>query len=140
MKITRQKPEDVQTERYLLIALIISEHVCRSLRNAYRKDFFQSKMTKEVSEWVFDFFDSYDSAPQQEIETIFNMKTKSGKVQPDLEEQIDKFLMSISKEYEDWEGFNEEFYIELGFKYFKKRSYFILSEQIKEAAESDDPV
>lgn len=138
MKITRQKPEDVQTERYLIIALIISEHVCRSLRKAYRREFFQSKMTKEISDWIFEFFDNYDSSPQQEIETIFNMKTKAGKVQPDLEEQIDKFLASISKEYEDWENFNEQFYVDLGLKYFKKRSYLVLTEQLKEAAESDD--
>lgn len=139
MKITRQKPEDSQTERYLIIALIMSENVCRELKNAYKNEFFQSKMTREISHWCFEFFESYDSAPQQEIEAIFNMKSKAGKIDPDLEEEINKFLVSLSHEYEEWETFNEKYYVELGFKYFKKRSYLILSEQLKESAERNDP-
>ena len=138
MKVKRTKPEDSQTERYILIATIMSENVCRSLKNSYDTDFFQTKPTKEVSKWVMDFFNQYDAAPYQEIQSIFEMKSKAGKIEPDLEEEIERLLSDISAEFEEWEEFNEQFYIELGHNYFKKRSFIILSEKIKEHAESDD--
>ena len=138
MKITRQKPEDAQTERYLIISLIVSENVCRGLYRQYNSDYFQSKMTKEISKWCFEFFTEYDDAIKKEIESLLEMKSKSGKLDPDLEEEIRKFLLDLSEEYSEWESLNEEFYLELGIKYFKKRSFIILSEQLKEAATSND--
>ena len=134
MKITRQKPEDAQTERYLITALIVSEDVCRGLQNQFNQEYFQSKLTKEIAKWCFDFFAEYDDAIKKEIEPLLEMKSKSGKIEPDLEEEIRKFLMDLSEEYSEWETLNAQYYTELGIKYFRKRSFIILSEQLKEAA------
>lgn len=137
MKIKKRKPEDIQTERYLIIAFIVSDSVCRQLYKTYKKEFFQSKATQEISQWCIDFFKEYDSSPQQEIDSIFEMKSKSGKIPPDLEDEISNFLSSIADEFDSWQDLNVQFYVDLGIKYFKKRSFFLLGDQIKEAAESD---
>ncbi len=116
----------------------MSEGVCRELKNSYDPQFFQTKMTREVSRWCIDFFKQYDTAPQKEIESIYEMKDKAGKIDPDLSEEIERFLTDLSKDYEEWEQFNEQYYIDLGLNYFKKRSFISLSNQIKEAAEAND--
>ncbi len=138
MKITRSKPEDAQTERYLITTFIMSDYIIKQLQSAYKTHYFQSKMTKEVSKWCFDFFKNYDDAPKQEIESILEMKSKAGEIEPDLEEEIRNFLIGLSEEYQEWESFNEEYYIELGLKYFKKRSFQQLSEEIKNAVEQNN--
>ena len=134
MKILRQKPEDAQTERFLITSFIVSENICRQLHNAFKPEYFQSEMTKEIAKWCFDFFEQYNEAIQKEIETTFEMKAKAGVIEPALEEEIRKFLIDLSSQYEEWETLNEQFYVDLGFKYFNKRSYLILSESLKEAA------
>ncbi len=138
LKINRAKPEDSQTERYIMIALIVSEGVCRNLYPLYNSDYFQTKLTKEVSKWCIEFFENYETAPQQELQTIFEMKSKAGRIDPDLEEEIEKFLANLSEEYENWQDFNEHYYIEMGRDYFKKRSFSILADQIKQATEDGD--
>jgi len=138
LQIKRTKPEDAKTERFLLTAIIISENVCRTLSTMYDQKYFQSPITKTVSQWCFDYFIKYDVAIQKEIQSHFEMKSKAGEIDPDLEEQVEKFLSSISDEYEEWENFNEQYYIDLGREYFKKRSYDILSEQIKSAVQEND--
>jgi len=138
VQIKRQKPEDARTERYIITSMIVSDEVCRLLRPMYDKDFFLTKLTREVSMWCMDFFEKYDSAPKQDIQSIFEMKTKAGRIPPDLGDEIEKFLESISEEYEEQE-INFEFYVDLARNYFKKRSYIILSDQLREAAENNDP-
>ncbi len=138
MQIKRRKPEDAQTERFIIVSLITSENVCRSLRKAYQEYFFQTKTTKTISKWCFEFFDKYDTCPQQEIETILELNSKKGIIDPDLEEEIRKFLLQLSTEYDEWQNLNEQYYIELGYNYFKKRSFILLSEQIKDAASDNN--
>ena len=138
MQIKRTRPEDAQIERYILIALITSENVCRNLYPMYSTDYFQTKLTKEVSKWCIDFFENYDTAIQQEIQSVFEMKSKAGRIDPDLEEEIEKFLANLSEEYEEWQDFNENYYIEMGRDYFKKRSFAILADQIRESTEEGD--
>ncbi len=135
MKIRRRKPEDVQTERYLITSLIVSEGVCRFLHKMYKKEFFQTKVTQEIAQWCFDFFEQYDTAPQQEIDTIYEIKVKSGKISPDLEEELSNFLSSLAEEYDSWQNLNVQYYIDLGIAYFKKRSFVLLGEQLRLAAE-----
>jgi hypothetical protein len=138
LAIRRTKPEDAQTERYLIVAMIMSDNVCRNLYDKYRRDFFQAKLTKEVSQWCIDFFRKYDTAPKQEIQAVYEMKSKSGKIDPDLEEEIEKFLENLSQEYEEWEDFNEQYYVDTGWRYFKKRNFQILCDQLREAADEGD--
>jgi len=85
-----------------------------------------------------DFYKDYETAIGQEIEALFNRKSKAGKINPDLEEEIEKFLGDLSNEYSQWQHFNESYYIEMGKSYFKKRSFIMLSDKLKEAAEEED--
>ena len=138
IKINRAKPQDAQTERYLITAMIVSENVCRNLYPIYDQGYFQTKLTKEISRWCMDFYRDYETAIGQEIEALFNRKSKAGRINPDLEEEIEKFLSDLSNEYSQWQHFNESYYIEMGKSYFKKRSFILLSDKIKEAAEEED--
>ena len=138
LQIRRAKPQDAQTERYILISMIVSENVCRNLYPVYDQSYFQTKLTKEVSRWCMDFYRDYETAIGQEIEALFNRKSKAGRINPDLEEEIEKFLSDLSNEYSQWQHFNESYYIEMGKSYFKKRNFLLLSDKIKEAAEEDD--
>lgn len=138
MKISRAKPEDSKTERYIIISMIVSEDVCRAIKRIYDPLYFQTKMTREVSKWCVDFYNKYESAPKQDIQTLYETKTKSGKIDPDLSDEIEHFLADVSNEYQEWESFNSQYYTEVVQQYFKKRSYILFSEQIKQAAENND--
>ena len=138
LSLKRARPEDAQTERYILIAMIVSENVCRNLCPMYSADYFQTKVTREVSKWCYDYFIQYDTALHREISAMFDMKSKAGRIDPDLEEEIQKFLANLSEEYEEWQDFNESYYVEMGRNYFRKRSFAILADQIKNAVEEDD--
>ena len=139
MKITRTKPSDAQKERQILIGLIMSNDVCSAGKSLYQKNYFQTKMTQLVANWCLDFYKKYNSAPKQDIQIIFENNVKAGKVDPDLGEEIELFLDSISSEYTELQEFNTPFYVDLLKQYFKKRSYFIFGEKIREAADNDDP-
>lgn len=138
VRIERSTPADAKTERQILIALIISDAVCLGVHKLYNPNYFQTKMTKEVSSWCMEFYKKYDSAIKHDIQTIFETKTKAGHIDPDLGEEIEIFLTSISSEYEDSTEFNTQFYIDLTQQYFKKRSYSLFASKIKEAAENDN--
>lgn len=138
MQITRTKPQDAQTERYIIISMIMSSEVCREIRAVYKKEYFQSKLTKEIAKWCMDFYDQYEQAIKQDIEAHLEMKSKAGTIDPDLEDEIRKFLFSLSEEYENWETLNEKYYTDIAIKYFQKRSYLNLSEQLKNAVYEND--
>jgi len=137
MLIKRTKAEDAITERYIVTALIISEEVCRVLYKVYDPIYMQTKVTREVVNWCFDFFQKYDTAPKTEITVIFETKTKGGFIDPELGDEIEIFLESISEEYIKSDGFNHKYYEELSLKYFKKRSYILLAERLRKTAEED---
>lgn len=138
MQIKRQKPEDARTERYIITSMIVSDEVCRLLQPTYDKKYFLTKLTREVAEWCMSFFEQYEVAPKQDIQSIFEMKVKSGKIDPDLGDEIEKFLESISEQYEEEQETNVSFYVDLGQNYFKKRSFLIFSDEIRHAAENND--
>ena len=137
MIIKRTKPEDATTERYIITALILSEEVCRMLHRKYEPAYMQTKLTREVADWCFDFFQKYDTSPKMEITAVFENKTKGGYIDPDLGDEIEVFLESISEEYSESTEFNVKYYSELALEYFKKRSYILLSERLRKAAEED---
>ena len=138
MQIVRRKPEDAQTERCLITAFIISENVCRSLKNVYKEQFFQTKSTREISKWCFEFFERYNTSPYQEIGTILDMKEKSGEVNPELGYEISQVLTELSDDYSKRNSLNEQYYIDLGYTYFKKRNFVLFSQQLKSLAEENN--
>lgn len=138
MEIKRTKPKDAVKERYIITALIMSDEVCRSLYKVYDPKYFQSKLSREVANWCFEFFNQYDASPKMEISAIFETKTKSGFIDPDLGDEIEVFLESISQQYENSSTDNHEYYLKMAMEYFKARSYIILAEKIKSAVDNED--
>lgn len=138
MQLQRKRPEDIKNERAIVTAMIVSTEAISKIRRIYQKIFFQSKLCQTVSQWAVDFYDIFDAPPQHHIKETFEKQTKDGKLDPDLTDQIEKFLKSISDEYETFTDFDAKFWAAQAEDYFEKRNYILYADAIKEAINQDD--
>lgn len=125
------------TERGILTAMIVSTEFLKNIRNSYKTEYFQTPFTKTVAQWAKDYFDEFDQAPGATIQAIFENKKKEI-LEETQEELIESFLSSISKEYEMQDVFNVSYWLDQASKYFQKRSFQILADEINSAAHQDD--
>lgn len=96
----RAKKRDSSTERRILIAMITNKSALAGISSQWEDGLFQVKWSNLIAQWCVDFFNEYNEAPLGAIEGIYESWANS---QPDDDtaELVDKFLVSLSGEYEE---------------------------------------
>lgn len=136
MKIERTKPQDAQSERYIVTAMIMSGRCCKAFKDMDCKEYLQTSFAKTIADWCLQYYDRYETAPAYQIKAIF--EEESDFLEQDIADMTEKFLESLSEEFERTEHFNSQYWIDYGEKYFKARSYKKLAKEIARAADQND--
>ncbi len=118
-------------ERKILIGAIVSTDFLKRIRDIWDVRFFKSGVAKRLAHWTWEYFEKYDKAPKQEIETIFYQKLWEDKLPEEIAKEIEEdILPGLSDEYSR-EKINIEYLVDLTIKYFRERKLEIFSESIK---------
>jgi len=136
MKIERTRPEDAQAERKIVTAMIMSGRCIRAFRNQDCNRFFQTRFARIIADWCFKYFEKYETAPKSQIANIFEVE--SDYLEQDVADMVERYLESLSQEFENTNHFNAQYWIDYSEEYFRNRSYKELAKEISKAADSGD--
>jgi len=109
---------DTSTEKLMLIGMITSDRFMKRIRPIYDPDYLDVGAVKTVAEWVVNYYDKYEKAPQRAIEDIF--KRSSRRLGQAEAEWIEDFLTLLNAEYEET-GINEDYLFDQVVGYFKRQ-------------------
>lgn len=109
--------------------MITSTKFCREIEKSYKKEYLLTTHAQIIAKWSIDYFRKYKEAPFKKIQDIYylekqNLKEADGEI-------ISAFLSRLSTQVEQNESFNDEYILDEGKKYFKKRSLSITVDNIK---------
>jgi hypothetical protein len=137
--MTEWTREEISTkaERNLITGLIVSDDFYKTIKPLLLPRILTVPYMKTVAKWVIDFSDEFGKVPGREIQDIFQDKTKGNGFDPDEREFIERFLGSISEEYEQ-EGFTPDFQIQRAKQYIRERKRKLYLEDLEEANRSDN--
>lgn len=119
-RIKLRRKTDSSQERQMLIGLIISDSVCKSLIHMIDPKVLQASYSMRIVNWIKAYYKQEEKAPGKYIEDIFNREKK------DLEEAeasiINRLLQSLSEEYETADKFNSNYTIDNALIYLTEQS------------------
>lgn len=130
----RVRKVDATLDRQIITAMVVSDRFLKQVHTIYRPEFMMAPFAIEVAKWCMDYFKSYSKAPGKHITDIYYQKQREG-LNDELSEQIEKFLSSLSEEYEDSAMLNVDYLLDKAEGLFKKR---YLKTVIEEAGDQLD--
>jgi replicative DNA helicase len=108
------------TERQILVALIVDKKVLATITSKHQKDLFRSKYANLIAGWCFDYFNRYEKPPGSHIANLFDKWAAQSKDKETVG-IVEKFLGSVSNEYEELQKeMNGAFVLDLAGKYFNE--------------------
>jgi len=135
--IKRHKINDTVEEKQIATAFVVSDRFCRDMAELYEPRFIQVSYIRIICDWCFDYYRDYEMAPKDAMTEVYEKRI--AEIQDEEEaDLVTKFLVTISEDYEEKDNFNEQWYIDNGSGYFKKRSLQLLGEEVAKSAERGD--
>ena len=127
-KIRRVKV-DASDEQDLLTGLVVSTEFCRRVLPMLRPEHLKATGTRHLLDWVQDYYESYERAPGEEIQAIFNVEQRN------LSEAeaavISSLLAALSTRSTEEGKQNWAYKADLARNYIRARSLEVLSETVK---------
>ena len=135
MAVKRRKV-DTAVERNILIGMIVSDRFIKEIIPMYSPDLMEIEYAPIVAKWCIDYFNQYEKAIGLDIQDVFDGWRKRAKNE-EQETFIEKFLMSLSEEFEHADKFNVDYLLDKAVMQFKKKSLKNLAEDISYSLEQD---
>jgi replicative DNA helicase len=125
MSFTR-KGIDTKIEAQIVTGMVVSDRFLQGVAPILRLEYLTSSYAKTVARWCLEFHATYNKAPQEHIQDIYDGYKRSGQTFEDLE-LIGEFLNRLSKHYEEEQGpFNVDYILDKAELYFKERALKLL--------------
>ena len=121
--------DEMFMERRIITGMIISTDYLSQIRNIWKPELIAGRAAQMLSTWCFEFYDKYNHAPGQEIESIFVKRTKT--FNDDFKEDITEILKSLSDEYTRASKFNVQYLVDQTYEYFQEQNIDSLIGDIK---------
>lgn len=110
---------DARKEERILLACIMSTEYLNRMRKTIDLSLFTSKATKTIARWCLEYYDRYDAAPQQQLNTIFeNSELQITEVE---REYISSVLVKVSELSTSERDTNIEYLIDQSLEFFKSK-------------------
>lgn len=106
-------------EKRILTSMIVSTQFNQEIVHLLNLDYFTNSFIRKVARWCVDFFQSYEVAPFNHIQDIFN--EKQVELADEDSDLIQKILIDISKKYELDQGLNVGYSVDQALRFFKER-------------------
>ncbi len=128
MKIEKRSNKE---ERYILIGMIVDDTVIGRISSKWQASMFKSRWANIVAKWCVSYYRKYEEAPMGQIESLFASWTREAQDKDSIS-LIERFLESLSEEYEDLrEESNSDYVIDMAGEYFNKVKVERLAETIQ---------
>jgi len=125
---------NVDVEKDILIAAIISDKFCREIRGMYRKEYFQLQYAPMIMDWIFAYFDQYDKAPDSNIQSIYNVEKEY--LNEETSDLVELFLQSLSERYGNKNKLNVDYQVQETMDYFSRRRLELLFKKGKDLVDA----
>lgn len=133
----KRKKIDTTIERSILTGMIVSDQFLKEIVPIYSADLMEIEYAPVVAKWCLDYFKQYGKAIGIEIQDVFDTWRRTTKNE-EQEEYIEKFLISLSDEFERADKFNAPYMFDKAILHFKKKSLRNLSEEISYSLAEDN--
>ena len=125
---------DVISERRIVTGLIVSTEFCQKVVPFLELEYFEVEFVREIVKWVIQYWKKYQKAPVNNIQYIFEDKTK--RIRPATKALISSFLSDISTQFslEDSEedaNFNSDYFVDQAKRYIKGRILFVMNREVQ---------
>ena len=127
MKIRKRKGSS--DERLILTALITNKTVLARLSPNWTGDLFRSGWSNEVAGWCIDYYDKYEKAPRENIETIFEKWADKHGDEATIK-SIGGYLSSLSNDYSGED--NADYVLDRAGDYFNRVKLSKHAEEIQD--------
>ena len=129
----RIEKKNANEERRILIGMIVDSIVLARIGAKWQGNMFRSRWANIIAKWCLDYHKKYEEAPLGQIEGLYESWADKSK-DKELITLVDKFLNSLSEEYEELkEESNSDYIIDVAGIYFNK----VQIEQLMEHLEGD---
>lgn len=113
----RKEEINLNETRKILMQAIMNDDFLRQLRQFADVNLLEDTYSRYVLQWVFDFYDQFDQAPKQTIQSIYEKKAQYILKESDAQ-IIEELLSSLSNEFVNLS--NVEYYVTQAELYFNK--------------------
>jgi len=121
-------------ERKIIIGLITSKEYLQGLQKVWDVKLLESPTARRVAAWCWEYFETYQQAPQNNITNIYYQKAKETNLPKDVAEEFEDILSSLSEEYIK-EGFNVDYLLAQTKEYLLERHLLLFSNSIRSIVE-----
>jgi hypothetical protein len=135
MKISKR---DGSKERLILISMITDKSVLGSISGKWERGLFSAKWCDLVASWCIKYFNKYGEAPNQSIEGLFESWASNGKADESTVKLVEKFLNSLSDEYESETRKSSDYIIDLAGAHFNEVKLKSLARKIEGAVDNGE--
>lgn len=119
---------EANIERLIIIGLITSTEYIKEIREIYSINLIESASAKKIAEWCIEYYDTYNKAPQENIEGIYFEKIKT--LPADIISDISEILSDLSDEF-DKSLTDIQLLVDLSKKRFTERHLYQFQEKIQ---------
>lgn len=117
MKIEKRNSSE---ERLILIGMIVDITVLGRISSKWQRDMFRSKWSNLVAKWCISFYRKYEDVPMNQIESLFESWSSETRDKESIS-LVEKFLGSLSEEYEDLQAeSNSDYIIDMAGNHFNR--------------------
>lgn len=125
-------------ERQIVIGMIIDSDFVTYVDQVLDTRWTQTSEARILMTWVLDYFHKYHKAPAKKIQTIYEEKLDSGKIQDAQAEVIEEILQDMSMEAQDWDPDDVVFLKDQVIKYGEHCRLLGISEALEACVDSGD--
>lgn len=133
----RVEVRDGSAERRILVAMIVDKGTLGQVATRWDGELFKSRWSNLVAGWCCKFYLKYNEAPGKSIEGLFETWASGGNRDKDTVRMVEKFLGSLSEEYEQSaKEINTQYLVDEAGRYFNQVRIQKLSEEIANELEA----
>ncbi len=122
----KTKEFNLEAERKLLTALIISDEFCRNLVPILNVSYLRGPYSVRVLRWILRYYKKYQKAPGKDIQDIY--ESERNKLKESEQELIEEFLSNLSRDYAKSNVFNVPYLMDQSLKYLRERAILVHSQ------------
>ncbi len=106
-------------ERQIVIGLIVSTDYLQEFTQIYQSNLIESSTAKKIIGWCITYFEKYKKAPFKNIENIYLVELKEGRIQEEFADEFENdILPDLNDEYVHG-SFNIQYLIDNTYKRFQ---------------------
>lgn len=123
--------------RRIAIAAITNTEFLSSIFHFWKDKYVDDKALKTIVRWCLDFFENTKKAPRRNIQNVFG-EQKDADIDPDLLDDIERILGSLSKEFDQDDEINVPYLVKQTKNKLQLFSMKRLSQEIDSTLETGD--